>query len=214
MAKTSQTERPQPKYYQNIDKLPLCRFIDCVVDGNVYALIISGEPTNKELKEAYEYIGEQYVSATGDSHTQMILNLQKELALLHLDHDRALWLIKALGDMRHLSELQEYKTFAKDLNSILKTRFTFSHKDQNLDKNLKSCMTRLGGIKINIGLKKAAFDKLGEKEGNSKKIDRAYFTSVLINLSNHAKYQISDKITVQEFAQRIKQMNLYYETNK
>jgi hypothetical protein len=59
------------KYYLNITELPLKNFIDCIVNNNIYALIISGHPDVNDLYVQWHEISQQYADAIGDNDHRM-----------------------------------------------------------------------------------------------------------------------------------------------
>lgn len=68
--------------YRRCDHLPLDRFIRCICESDLTALIISGDPKSEELAIAWGEIFYEYVELSGSSETIYLYNLQKEISLL------------------------------------------------------------------------------------------------------------------------------------
>jgi hypothetical protein len=131
----------------------------------------------------------------------------REVELLKIDFESIQILIAALR--KQYSEF-----FCKELNNLLHTNCTFNVLDEkSYNAELDKCERRSRALKIRLDLKTMEFDaiknKLGSKKGD--KIDKNYFTSVLIVLSKHNGYQITKEIFVNEYIEYIKQFNRYCE---
>lgn len=62
---TNPPASPSGSWYSTLD-LPLDRFFRCLVDSDLFALVISGRPSNNDLYNAWEVIYEQFLDATKD----------------------------------------------------------------------------------------------------------------------------------------------------
>lgn len=204
-----QTDISLSKYYRNISDLPLSRFIDVLVDQNIYALIITGKPSDIELLEAWSDIQIQYADAIKDNETRMLATLGKELNRLKITHQQILDAIKVL---------KNYYTpqFANMLNKLLSTSFKFDVRlKEDYDNDLKRAANRSKGIMIAIQLKQKAYDAMRTKFGTSdQKVTREYFQGILITLSDFVQYRVGDNIAVFEFCDRIRRLNQHNETIK
>ena len=202
----------EPKYYCTISKLPLCRFIDAVCDDNPHALTISGAPELGQLIAAWEGIFEEFTEEIGDQEMRLFKNVSVDFHKLKFRYDQTQILIDALDQFRLQSQANSYREMVRDLNAILKTTFTFNHTDAGFDRMLQNCRTRSGSMLINLGIKKAAFEAMQAKQtGTGAKMDKKYFVAQLIALSDHAKYAVTDQITVLEYCTRIKNINVFLE---
>lgn len=208
--KPSTIKNQSAKYFQQIDKLPLSRFIDCVVDQNYYALVISGEPTLSELKLAFNDIHQQYSDMIGDAEYKHYTSVLRELIKINCTIAQVEECINAL-------RLFPYVPLFDALNSLLKTSFQFDYANRDEYFNLLDrCYKRSRGIVIQRDLTQARFDAIQEKmKGNGdKKVTRAYFIDWLILLGNHVQMTITDQVTVYEFCERIRQYNRFVEREK
>ncbi|MBP9845834.1 MAG: hypothetical protein KBD43_07265 [Saprospiraceae bacterium] len=187
--------------YQSINELPLSNFITCLVDNNLLALCKNGSiPTQEQLNEVWVDILQEYTDNIGNNESKMSLSIYKQLIVL----DSKLKIVHACiavleGDYE--------ESIATMLNEICNTKYNFQ--GETKIKELKSCLNRSKSIKIAFDLKMMEFEGLREKQNNEEKPSRKHFTSVLIFLSNHAKYNIPDSVTVLEYCERVKQYNYY-----
>ena len=211
-------ELPPLKLYQNIHKLPLEKYIDCICDNNLYALVISGTPTIEELQATWEEIKQQ-VSEIGGSDTHSLLrSLYKEVNALRVQYSYIINTIEALRLVQdhiinksydvHQSIFVKQKELCNELNTQLKSSFKFNIWDEvAYYRDLSGCVTRSGSIKIKLDLRTMAYEQVrikAQEGGKETKITRSYFDKVLINISQYAKYELTESITVSKFYERIK----------
>jgi hypothetical protein len=193
------------KWYQSISTLPLNRFIDVVVDGNIYALVIEGTPDVHHLHTAWADIQGEHADLIGDSESKLYLTLSKEIALLKITLTQIHGMIESLSNIF-------YQPHLDNLNLLLRTRYTLNpDKQEEYFKTLNSAVMRSKGIKIDLDLKLLQFKAIEEKnKSTGTKYTREYFHSVLIALSNHAKFHLTaDMITVYEFDTRLNDLVKY-----
>lgn len=192
--------------FRSINVLPLHKFIDCIVNKNLAALTINGMPSPEELAFAWTNILQQYSDAIGDAEFRLYANKTKELALYTINYNLVNTLIDVL-------KKEHSKKLCVELNAILKTTFKFNYDNkEEYAKELSRCYNRAKVFKINIDLLQKQVSEL-EKKFETKDAPPAatYYQSTLITLSDHAKYPITDSITVFEFCERIKRFNNYCE---
>jgi hypothetical protein len=193
------------KWYLSITDLPLDKYIECVVDGNLSALVISGYPTQEELEAAWLEIAEQYADAMGDAEHRMYIKLYKELVYLNIEYKQILSLIEVLT-------IVVYKPFEQKLNELLFTNFSFT---ANREKELDTCFRLSKSTLLKIDMKKAHLDGLKEKgEDTDKTPTREYFQSILITLSDYSKYPVQETITTYQFCERVKRFTQFVEKQK
>lgn len=198
----SQAESLTSKYYQAIVDLPLTRFIDCTVDQNLFALVISGKPTDLQLWEAWEKIRLQYADAIGDREFRHYTRVKKEFADLDIQYSKVILAIQTLKNYY-------VKKFADIVNKILHSSFKFDVTNETAYENdLLRAYRRTAGIMMAMKLKRAQLDMIEEKYGTKEQTPtREYFYGVLISLSNEAKFQLTaDNLTVFEFATRLRML--------
>lgn len=207
-------------YHQTIDELPLNRFIDCMVDNNLSALIISGLPTIQQLQSAWENIFSDYIERIGTNEYRIYVALYKEINLLKVTIDQ-INIIAQRGDEANdmkpgILRLMYSEYFANELNILLKTTCRFNYKDfKSYHAELDKCINRSKAFKIKLDLKLMNFEAIEKKnKGNTGKADRQYFVSILVTLSDYAKYQIADNIKMSEYCERLKRFNMACENQK
>lgn len=194
-------------YFENIHDLPLNKFIDCIVDNNLSALTISGYPTEEQLTVAWDYILSQYSELIGTQEYRMYVQLYKDIAVLKITLDQ---ITIATGILQVVYD----PFFANEVNKLLRTDCKFNWSDQkSYQAECTKCLNRSKALKIKLDLKKMQFEALEKKNSNKvgAKMDRQYFTSILITLSDHAKYRIEETIKMSEYCERIKRFSDYYE---
>ena len=195
--------------YQSIHKLPLHKFIDCIVDNNLHSLVISGKPAEQQLQDTWNGILSEYSEAIGNHEYKLYIGLYKEITILKLTYDQ-------INNAVSLLQVTYSEYLCKQLNKLLKTDFRLNWKDQaSYQEQLLKCIRRSKAIKIQLDLKIMQFEAIQKKhESKGEPRGREYFVSVLISLSDHAKYPIHDTITVGEYCERLKRFNAYLETLK
>jgi len=200
---------PSAKLYRHIVDLPLSRFKECDIRGNLAALVISGYPDPSELEKAWFEIQCEYQDARGDAEYKAYLIFRKEVQLLKITLRQIHICIKQLSDILQIGNIDpgivELKdSWTKELNKHLHTTFVFDFDQPDaFVHDLQRCFNRSKGEKIYLDLKEARLEALEQKFGEKKKADDAYYESLLISLSDAAGYQLKDDITVFQFCERI-----------
>lgn len=201
---------PSLNMYQSIQTLPLNRFVDCYVDNNLYALVISGHPDPVVLRAVWDKIFQEYTEKGSSSEYTLYRNVLREIGIMQTTYDQIHTLVPFLKDIY-------CKYLCDELNDLIQMKCTFNPEDPATYRaELDKCLRRTSGLKMRIDLKRIQFDGLlkkfeGKNKGADKKKGRDYFMSILISLSDHAKYQIQDTITVFEYLERIERANDYYD---
>ena len=196
-------------FYRNIYELPLKNFEDVLINDNLSSLTISGFPLPKDLNDAWNNILIEYTEALGTSEYLMYVNTYREFELLRLNIE----MMKiCISELRKSYSLY----FVNELKALMRVSFLFDINDPyNYFSDLDKCEKRIGGFKLNMDIKKIEFDSIkkkfegDKKEGLNKKIDKNYFTSVLIILSKHNGYKIVKDIFVNEYCEYLKQLEQY-----
>ncbi len=204
----TQPEKTEYNMYQGIDDIPLYIFIDCLVDNNTTRLVKSGAiPDALDLHERWLNILIDYNDAVGNNETKLMLQISKEISVLECK-------LKYIHAAITVLEFDYNEDLAIFLNLVCNTRYSFN--DGNKIKDLKSCLNRSKQFKIQLDLKKLRYAGILDKQDKGEKSTptRAFFTGALIAISNHAKFHITDMITVREYCERLKQYNAYYEQLK
>lgn len=194
------------KYYTSIVDLPLSKFIDCLIDKNLFALVITGEPSKEDLAYAWDDILMEYNDAMGDSEGKMHLRLFKEVHEL-------LGNIGIINISIELMKCRYNKQDADDLNRLTDAKFKFDLNDpKKYLEELQRCGRRAKSLELNYALKKSQLDALEKTMvGEQKKApDRKYFANLLISLTDHSGVRLNAAdISVYEFCERIRRFGEY-----
>jgi len=202
--KPIQKASPSYSIFRSITELPLSRWIDLTVSGDINAVIKEGCPPERELQLAIAELRQQYADAAGDNHYKMYCNLIKEISNLEITLLEVGQLVETLRDAYH-------PLLAKALNGVLGTSFVFDvTKPAEYDKNLDRCIRRTGGLKISLGLKTAALKAMEEKyTKDGVKPTREYYSSILITLRQDSGYHVlPENISTWEFCEMIRRFNI------
>ncbi|HUR65466.1 MAG TPA: hypothetical protein VMZ03_03880 [Chitinophagaceae bacterium] len=204
---------PSSKWYLHITDLPLRNFIDVSVDGNLAALTISGFPAQEDLLAAWQNIQVEYADAIGNHGHRMHSILYRDMSVLDTNIKSIECLVDVMQKVVSPSLQDIINEYGKRLNRLLLTQYKFDLKDQeNYHANLKRCLMRKSGLKIDLDLKKIQYEALTKGADHPVfKLSREYFQNILITLSDYVKYAVQDNITVYEFCDRIRRFNKYYE---
>jgi hypothetical protein len=188
--------------------MPLSKFIDCDVDGDLSALVIEGDPTEEEILTAWLSVKTQYADITGNQEYTMYKYACRDVNVLQISLVEVETLVSIMRKV--------YSPMVADrLNKILRSRFKFNHEEpEEYINDLEGCITRTGSIKIQIDLKRAVMNAMEGKQGKGEKPTREYYHRILISLSDHAGYDLTDKISVFDFCERVKRFNKFCEQQK
>jgi len=196
-------------WHTSIETLPLRTFIDILIDKKLELLVITGQPTPEDLATAWQEIREDFADSMGGYEQTIYLQKLKEMSVLELKLTR----INVLLDL--LKELY-YEPFAIHLNAELSTSLTLDpDKPKEYRRNLTILENRSRAYKIDINLLRIELEtfqaNVNEDHGPAEDFSRGYFQKILITLSDHAKFPITDLVTVFEFTERMKRWNSYCE---
>ena len=186
--------------YLTIDELPLDRFIRCVCDGDLKALIISGDHDDMILYAAWETIYEQYVDALKDKDQMYILKLTKQINALEFDIKLIQLCIKRLS-VEHSPEV------LAALKKIILVKGSFNPDDaEQYAKDLSVAVTRSKSLILEIENKKGELNRITPKKA-SDKMDRTAFDALIVRISKYMQFKVDKKeTTVSEFVQMIVDM--------
>lgn len=189
-------------YSKSIYDLKLSSFENCLLNNNLSALTISGFPTIKQLSDSWQNILQEYSDALGNAEFNMYAKMFKEVEVMKLNYQMIEILISALRKIYS-------PKFCKELNEMLYVNFKFDiNNTDSYFADLDNCQRRMGGLKMNLELKTIEFEEIKKSfdgDGNKKKIDKNYFTSMLIVLSRVNRYRITKDIFVNEYCEYYKQ---------
>lgn len=214
--KHSAKDTPSSRYYRSIKDLPLYRYVDCKVNGNRSALIIAGEPSKQQLAEAWYDIEYEYADAQKNAEYINYLNLQKETTLLEGDYHKIQMCAQMLEAVygiyfnrshpNYEDAKKSFDFFSKEISVLTDSNYDFNDQS-NYHKNIKRCINRSKGTKIQWDIKLQQLAIVQRKFAEDKPVDEEYYASLLISISDHCGYQLTDRITVLEFCNRLKRLS-------
>lgn len=221
-------EPPNPlNIYRSIYTLPLRVFRLCVVDKDLKGLVISGNATAEALTAAWNNILLEYAEAIGEGEYKIYISLYREVSALKNDYDFILNLIEGMRTSQRLYNefagfdvlqdevIKSQKSIAKKLNAALRLTCSFNPKDEaTFQEELNKCTRRTSGLKMKLDVKTITYNALKKKDegGEKSAMDHSWFDNVLVTISDYAKYDIDENISVSKFCERIKRYNAYCET--
>ncbi|MBI5371380.1 MAG: hypothetical protein HZA79_05050 [Sphingobacteriales bacterium] len=190
------------KYYSDITRLPLARFIDCAVDGDPQSLVISGEPSEAELLAAWYNISSDYNDAMAadtlvtiriNAAQKNIVNLEAKIAAA----ERFVDLLKSVY----------VRKFVEELNRLTQAKIELDVTNPDeYDRSLIRYTQRLKGLKLHCNLEKARLSRLLEEiPKGGQKPTREYFHKLLINLCDSAGYDLNpETLSTFSFCERVR----------
>jgi hypothetical protein len=183
--------------------------MDVVVDGNLYALVISGHPTEDQLSAAWDEIRLQCAEVSKDGEYRLINSIIREYERLSITYEQVCKVIDILKDTY-------VEKFAKLLNRWLNTSFKFDIRfPADYDNDLKRAYNNSKGIMLDLKLKKATYDEaIKKQQSEGGKPTREYFISLLTTFEIHWRHAMKDSMTVFEFYDRIARLNKEMEQSK
>jgi len=199
------------QYFASVHKLPLSRFIDCLIDGDLSSLIIEGKPSEEELAQAWETILDEYqeLLGSGDAEFKQFLSTCKELTGLQSKYNKIALLLNVLENVGLVEE------FATQVRRLINKNLKFDIKQgEQYKRDIKYCQGVLRSLHLQISIKEKAVEAI--QKSNPKKgraMTRLDFQTILVNLSDFSGYLLTDQITVADYCTRINRYNQYIQSN-
>jgi hypothetical protein len=201
--KQSSPATPLAKWCQNIEDLPLARYVDALVDDNLAALIICGKPTDEQLAQAWQDIKIQYADVMGDAEGKRLVIIMRELAILNVT-------LSQIDAILQMLESYYCDALARELNRLIGGALKFDPAaEAQYEATLKRARNRSKGIVLARDLKQSQLDALQKTyEDKQGKPSRRYFQDILISLSDVSSYGLTmDSMSTYEFCERIHRLN-------
>lgn len=186
--------------YSDCSKLPLDRFIDCLVDNDLSQLIISGTPTPEQLQETWDKIYLEYCQLSQNGTYNETLELYREIYDLRAK-------ISIVNNTIQYLQISYDRELVLILNKLA-LGCTVTEEDKG-----EVLIDKLNGV---IARMKKWFPKLKQREKeleelrkeNTGKVDRSYFDNWLDAISIDFGFMIeSSRITVSRFCRAIAKLN-------
>lgn len=189
--------KPQYKLITSIDQLSLASFIECIVDQKFDSLIISGDPPQPEILEAWANIYSEYLDLLGDSESHYIIDLQRQAELLNYKITVTEGIIKVL-EFLHVQKLVDtLKQFRFDTKHLVQDHHGYRN-------NLSRITSRLASMKLKLqGMVNEVADYYKDK--TTENITREFFHRQLARLSKFQGYHLKiKKLMVTEYVAILK----------
>lgn len=205
------TKQVEISYHKILDELPRNRFVDCYVNNNLSALIISGFPQQEELEETWKIIRADYTERIGSHEYKMYVSMYRQINQLKITRTQINFLAarenKEKGIDAGVLRVCYDEFFEKELATLLKTTLNLNWKDQkSYHDQLDKCMNRSRVLNIQIDLKLINFDAIEKKhkKKGTVKVDLEYFDKYLVTLSDFAGYNLPEDIKMGQYCIRLK----------
>lgn len=190
-------------YHQSCRTLPYDRFIEISVTGNLFWLIISGNPSKEKLERAWGDILEEYGSLAKTEKSKSIFECWRSIEYTHFR-------IKYV--QRCIAFLQEYYDEEIAL-SLVELGFDFIQKNDDTKeyfRQLQMLELEAGALIVKLGQLQAEYQRLSPQGEELRMRDRQEFERELAILEKHMGFGIKkDTTTVFEF---VVKMNVLMET--
>lgn len=184
-----QTVIPLPSsYHSTTSSLSLGKFIDIFCDGNLKALIISGEPSPFDLADAWEAILNQYVDIIGSTESKHLIMLQRQVLLLKAKISLVDTAVKVLSERWSQVTADELMKLGYKVN------------EKTLERDLIMVIDRSKKFIVELDMKAKDFEKMN-KTVSTKQKDRSDFEREIARISHYMRFRIDkNQVTVSEYA--------------
>ena len=184
----------------DIYSLTLDKFINCYCDRELSLLIISGEPSLKELELAWNDILEEYNSSLVDTTGIEANYIQRLITWLQLKCNAIDLIISRLSiqfDVNIWNELNEYTE--QDLRTIDLTN------PEAIRQGLEYALSTKRIYEADIDQHKTEMQELfAPRKGQTEIINKKSFSKIILALSEHNGYQVDrSKTTVNDFIEMV-----------
>lgn len=183
------------KLHTSCTTLLLSDYIICQVDKDLSPLIIEGEPTEQELKDAWQVITHEFFDLSESKQNNYELTLCAEMEALNY---------KIIAIQQSVEVLRKYR--CDELVALLQKlgyRFPFNaNKEDEYLKDLGRVLSRAKTLVLQYNDKKAQLDNISkEKAPGETEVSRSYYDKILAILSKHSGYHVDEsKTTVSRYA--------------
>lgn len=190
------------KIYKNCDTLPLERFIDILVDGNLKHLVFYGSASLASLQKVWDSIFQEYMDLTkNETHTHLF-NTIKEYSILK---NR----IAIAETLLHGVAFNSNADLIKALKSV---GLNYKFSKETLESDFKKAVAK---IKTWIFRAEKLQKDLKNQPETDKAVSKSDFSDLLVELSAFQGYHLApDKITVAEYAAVLNRYKKHVEDGK
>lgn len=186
---------------------PMNAFIEIICEASKEALqllILSGEPSDIELVQAWQGIVEKYTEKVSTPEQRMYLALYKAVTIQQLTLKQIAALLECMREKKIYAE-----ELGAELNRLCNSSFPFDPEGdpEGYFKMLDGAEVRSKGILLDLKLKEATLKAMEDKQkkGAGEPCDRDYFVKLKITLEE--VFEIGqfnyDTLTVSEYCERL-----------
>lgn len=169
--------------YTSCDDLPLANFIKIVCTGELVHLY--SEPAkyihrNAPLAEIWERIFNEYNELTNNTQSKHVFNLIKEITVI----TGRLEIIQNAVDVLAKYGSKDFQGLCQMLREMVQVNYTYE--DKNLEKELKSTVTRAKILIVQLNQSKSEYELLAADDGKKATVNDYYdLVSVLSKFQGH-----------------------------
>jgi len=162
--------------YLTCDEFPFDRFIQCSVHGKYELLIISGQHSQGDLLEAWSNIQLEYIDRIEEEETLYIVNLEKDITLLHhqiTTTETTCYLLSMIYDEKLVQCLHE-----------LGYNYDFEEGNDKMNANsLGAIKNRLAPLKLKYQVKCIEYEELQKNKSVGEKASEKFYKMMLVRLA-------------------------------
>jgi hypothetical protein len=205
MKRKKKIEPVEVKLIRTCEELMLDKFKHCLLKEEYFPLILSGQPSETELNDAWNTIISEYAQLSGSDKFERIVTLTKEINASIFKFNRVELYIrilaKAVDDPAMYSQvlIKELKRFGYpgQYDPKIKSRYL---------EELDAAYSKAKSLLVSAKLKQNELKRL-EGQMEKGKVDSTHFDNNIIELSAHYKYQITEhNISTQKYCLMIRDM--------
>lgn len=196
--------------HQSCSTLPLHNFWEILIDGDLRWLIINGNPSEDQMRNAWEGIGEEYMGLINNPKAQSIFLLSKKIEQAEWQKEFIEKSIKALK-FQYDSDIADWVSeLGYGIVEYSTNRETYLKSLISIELSAKTLIVLLNQYRAEYEFYK---EKAGETVSNQSPAERRFSYAKEIALLSRFQGQrlIKEKITVLEYCAII---NNYLEENK
>lgn len=186
---------PPAEWYRTCSQLPFNLFIDVIEEQHIRALVISGEPSDNQLYEAWAGIYYEYIDLNAGNEQIYVGLLKKEIAILN-------WIIQTTEQSIYLYSFNPKQELVA---IILENGFDFTHRPDDPQVNINeaaSISNQLAPMKMRVKMKEQELNDYIDSKATDN-VDGKYFNKMIFRLSQHIYPVRAKDITVKEFVEML-----------
>jgi hypothetical protein len=182
--------------YSTIEKTPLDRFITCIVDQDLTALIIEGEADEATLAIAWSFLFLDYLDASKEVKARYEFELVRDLSILRAR-------VAIVDTILALFQTVFVEEAVKELNRLEIFVSLDPSNPESYREGLEEIRTRGAEFVIDANLKQIELEELekAKKDEPAQKIDRQYFVNILGRIATFRRVAVirTSELVVAEF---------------